>query len=160
MKHLSNDHEAVIISTTIVISNAVKWGIRLWIWWKIERNWDDNMIRISWWRESHCRTDSFKNSFFPWAIREWNKFDLAIQKSTYSVFRQYLLKVIRPQPSATFNVCNFAGLHLLTRLWLGLSHLNEHRFNHNFQDCINPLCTCSLEVESTSHIFFPALPPL
>ena len=27
----------------------------------------------------------------------------------------------------------------------------EHRFNHNFQNCINPLCTCSLEVESISH---------
>ena len=41
----------------------------------------------------------------------------------------------------------------LTRLRLGLSHLNEHRFNHNFKNCINPLCTCSLEVESISHFF-------
>ena len=47
----------------------------------------------------------------------------------------------------------FIGLKLLTRLRLGLSHLNEHRFNHNFQNCINPLCTCSLEVESTAHFF-------
>ena len=29
-------------------------------------------------------------------------------------------------------------------LRLELSHLNEHRFNHNFDDCINPLCLCSL----------------
>ena len=92
--------------------------------------------------------------FFSWTICEWNKLDLGICKSTYSVFRQYLLKVVWPQPSATFNVCNFAGLRLLTRLWLGLSHLDEHRFNHNFQNCIKPLCTCSLEVESNSH-FFP-----
>ena len=105
----------------------------------------------------HCRTDSFNNSFFPWNICEWNKLDLGIQKSTYSVFRQYLFKVIRPQPYATFNVCNFAGLRLLTRLRLGLSHLNEHRFNQNFQNCINPLCTCSLEVESTSHFFLHCL---
>ena len=43
----------------------------------------------------------------------------------------------------------------LTRLRLGLSHLNEHRFNHNFDidSCINPLCSCSLEVESTKHFF-------
>ena len=105
----------------------------------------------------HCRTDSFNNSFFPWNICEWNKLDLGIQKSTYSVFRQYLFKVIRPQPYATFNVCNFAGLRLLTRLRLGLSHLNEHRLNQNFQNCINPLCTCSLEVESTSHFFLHCL---
>ena len=31
--------------------------------------------------------------------------------------------------------------------------MNEHRFNYNFQNCINPLCTCSLEVESTAHFF-------
>ena len=39
------------------------------------------------------------------------------------------------------------GLKLLTRLHLGLSHLNEHKFCHNFQDCLNPLCSCSLEIE-------------
>ena len=66
---------------------------------------------------------------------------------------QYLLRLIRPQPSATFNICNFAGLRLLARLRLDLSLLNEHRFSHDFQNCINPLCTCSLEVELTSHFF-------
>ena len=40
-----------------------------------------------------------------------------------------------------------------TRLRLGLSHLNEHRFNHNFENCVNPLCICSLEAETTSHFF-------
>ena len=45
------------------------------------------------------------------------------------------------------------GLKLPTRLRLGLSHLNEHRFNHNFDSCSNPLCSCSLEVESTKHFF-------
>ena len=43
------------------------------------------------------------------------------------------------------------GLKLLTRLRLGLSHLNENRFNHNFHGCINPLCSCSLAIESTTH---------
>ena len=52
-----------------------------------------------------------------------------------------------------YNIKNYFGLKLLTRLRLGLSHWNEHIFNHNFQNCINPLCTCSLEVESTAHFF-------
>ena len=52
-----------------------------------------------------------------------------------------------------YNIQNFSGLKLLTRLRLDLSHLNEYRFNHNFQNCINPLCSCSLEVESTVHFF-------
>ena len=45
------------------------------------------------------------------------------------------------------------GLALLTCLRLGLSHLNEHGCRHNFQDCLNPLCSCSLEIEDTSHYF-------
>ena len=34
---------------------------------------------------------------------------------------------------------------------LRFSHLNEHRFRHNFQDCMNPLCSCSLDIKDTSH---------
>ena len=41
----------------------------------------------------------------------------------------------------------------LTRLRLGFSHLNEHKFRHNVQNCLNPLCSCSLEVETTNHYF-------
>ena len=26
-------------------------------------------------------------------------------------------------------------------------------FKHNFRDCVNPLCSCSLEIESPSHFF-------
>ena len=32
-----------------------------------------------------------------------------------------------------------------------LSHFNEHKFKHDFQYFINPLCTCSLEPESNFH---------
>ena len=31
------------------------------------------------------------------------------------------------------------------------SHLRDHKFKHSFQDTINPLCTCSLEAETTNH---------
>ena len=34
---------------------------------------------------------------------------------------------------------------------LGMSHLREHKFKHNFQDCLNPICSCALDIESTSH---------
>ena len=45
------------------------------------------------------------------------------------------------------------GIKYLTRLKLGLSHLNEHKFRNNSQDCLNPLCSCSLEVKKTNHYF-------
>ena len=37
-----------------------------------------------------------------------------------------------------------------------MSHLREHKFNLNFQDTENPLCSCSLESESAA--IFSALP--
>ena len=52
-----------------------------------------------------------------------------------------------------FNVYDSLGIRLRTRLRLGFSHLREHKFNHNFQDTINPLCSCSLESKSTTHFF-------
>ena len=37
---------------------------------------------------------------------------------------------------------NFEGLKLLTRMRLGLGYLADHKFRHNFQDCLNPICSC------------------
>ena len=53
----------------------------------------------------------------------------------------------------TLPVSDSLGIKLLTRLRLGLSYLREHKFNHNVQDTINPLCSCSLESKSTTHFF-------
>ena len=52
-----------------------------------------------------------------------------------------------------FLIRDATGLKLLTRLRLGLSHLREHKFSHNFQDTVNPLCSCSLELENVEHFF-------
>ena len=41
----------------------------------------------------------------------------------------------------------------MARLRLALTHLIEHKFNHNFQNCINPYCSCGMDIESTSHFF-------
>ena len=97
----------------------------------------------------HCRTDTFKHSFFPWTIVAWNKVHPEIRNASLTVFKKHLWKEIDPASHSVYNICYPNGRKLLTRLRIGLSHLNEHRFNHNFKNCINPLCTCSLEVEST-----------
>ena len=69
-------------------------------------------------------------------------------------FRNVLLKIDQPTPKPVHNIHDPIGLKLLTELRLGLSHLNKHKFNHNFKECVNPLCSCSLEVECVSPIFF------
>ena len=87
-------------------------------------------------------------------IVEWNRLDNTLRNSKcYNIFKKILLKIGRPMRKPTFNIYNPSELKLLTHLRLGLSHLIEHRFNHNFENCINPLCSCSLEVESTAHFF-------
>ena len=33
------------------------------------------------------------------------------------------------------------------------SHLNEHKFTHNFLDTLNTVCSCGSETETTAHFF-------
>ena len=54
--------KTVPISTRIVISYAMKWGISLWIWGKVNGNWD-NMIRFS--QRMNVKVSKDKN------IRRW-----------------------------------------------------------------------------------------
>ena len=101
-----------------------------------------------------CRTEYFKNSFFPCVIGEWNKLNSEIRRSgSYNIFRKSVLNNIRPRASKVYNINDTIGNKWITRLLLGFSHLLEHKFKHNFQDTLNPLCSCSTEVESTSHYF-------
>ena len=94
----------------------------------------------------------FKNSFFPSTIIEWNNLDPHLRKSeNFSVFKSNILKFIRPSPNSVYNCHNPRGICLITRLRLGLSHLREHKFEHGFQDTLNPLCSCGNDVESTEH---------
>ena len=60
---------------------------------------------------------------------------------------------IRPTGNSTYKVYDPLGIKLLTRLRLSFSHLSEHKFRYNFADSLNPLCSCSLETESTLHFF-------
>ena len=90
-----------------------------------------------------CRMEIFKSSFLPYTINEWNKLDPDIRKiDSYVGF-----------PNKTFSIYDPFGIKLLNRLRVDFSHLNEHKFRHNFADTLNPLCSCSLETETTAHFF-------
>ena len=89
-----------------------------------------------------CRTYyTFKYSNFPSTTMEWNKLDVTIRRSESATsLKKSLLKLGKPRAKLTYNNHNPSGLKLLTRLRLGLSHFNEHKFKHNFRDFVNPLC--------------------
>ena len=59
------------------------------------------------------RTETFKFSFFPWSIVEWNKLDLKIQNSSYLVFSNHLIKRIQLLAAPVYNIHNLLGLKLL-----------------------------------------------
>ena len=49
------------------------------------------------------------------------------------------------------------GLESIRKRWeyrkirLSLSHLCEHKFRHNFQDTLNPICSCGDDIETAIH---------
>ena len=68
------------------------------------------------------------------------------------------MSLIHPVQTNICNIFDPKGLTFSTRLRLGFSHLNELRFRHNFQDCLKPLCSWSLDIEDTSHYLFHGQP--
>ena len=63
------------------------------------------------------------------------------------------MKFIRPSPNKFFQYHNPKGIKLVTILKLGLTHLQEHKFKHSFQDTLNPICSCGFDIEITYHYF-------
>ena len=101
-----------------------------------------------------CKSEYFKSSLIPNVIYEWNKLNPDIRSSAwYNLFRNALLKFIRPFQRMTFNINDSVGVKLLTRLRLGFNHLREHQFRHGFRDILNYLCPCSIEAKTTAHYF-------
>ena len=101
-----------------------------------------------------CKTNHnfYKNSFFPSTTIEWNNPDHDLRNTeSYTLFRSSILKFIRPSPNNFYDCQNIMGVKLVTRLRLALSHLREHKFKHSFQDTLNPLCNCRMDVESSTH---------
>ena len=52
-----------------------------------------------------------------------------------------------------FTCHNPIGIKYLTRLGFGFSHLRYHKFKHGFLDSVDPLCSCSIAIENTTHYF-------
>ena len=94
----------------------------------------------------------FRNSYFPSIVTEWNNLDKSIRNfESFSIFKKNILQFIRPSPKSIFKCHNPKGVKLLTRWKLGLGHLRDHKFKHNFQDSLNPVCNCGTDVETTTH---------
>ena len=52
-----------------------------------------------------------------------------------------------------FAIHDPAGVKSLSRLRLKFSHMNEHKFGHNFKDALSLMCDCGSETETADHFF-------
>ena len=96
------------------------------------------------------RTKSFKNTFFPYCINEWN---LTVEiRNSKSVGPFKKLIKCKKKENSIFSIYDPLGVKLLTRLRLQFSHLNEHKFRHGFGDTINAMCACGSEVCSPQRL--------
>ena len=95
---------------------------------------------------------TFRSTFFPFGTKEWNHLNDDIKKIEWiKKFKKTLIKVIRTKENSVFGVSSIYGIKLLTHLRLNFSHLNEHKFRHNFNDVINPMCNCGAATKTIIH---------
>ena len=94
----------------------------------------------------------FNNTFFPCCSQEWNNLSDDIKSLPSPVsFKKALLSFVKTSKNSVFAIHNKNGIKLLTCLRLNFSHLNEHKFRHNFLDTINSICSCGSEPETAAH---------
>ena len=74
-----------------------------------------------------------------------------------NVFKIKILKFIRPKVNSFFNYLNPKGVKLIPRLRVALCNLRDHKFKHSFQDCLKPICSCGIEIETTAHFLLHCL---
>ena len=99
-----------------------------------------------------ARTASYKASFYPHCLSEWNKLDPEIRLSpTINAFKFKLSSLIRPPAKPIYGVHDPKGLAILMQLRVGLSKLNLHKFRHNFKDTLDPMCSIHDGIEDTEH---------
>ena len=104
------------------------------------------MQNVSFFKTRH---NIFKKMFFLSAIIQWNNLDLNIRNQTnLNIFKNSILKFIRPSANNVFNNHNSKAINFITRLMFVLSHLPERKFKHSLQHLLNPISNCELDTES------------
>ena len=96
-------------------------------------------------------TSTLRATFFSLLRKRMQSIKWMTLRKVQKKFKKTLIKVIRTKENPVFRVSEFYGIKLLTRLRLNFSHLNEHKFRHNFNDMINPMCNYIAAIETTIH---------
>ena len=89
-----------------------------------------------------------KSPFFSSTVSEWYKLNPSLPNSQiFLTFKKNILLLVKLAANSVYD------FSLITQLRLGLSHWRKHKFKHNFQESLDPLCNCGHDIESTTHFF-------
>ena len=95
--------------------------------------------------------DKFKLSFFPNTTNLWNSLPKNVQLKDLVEFKSEIQNLIKPSKFKHFARGSKLGNSLLTRIRVGRSFLNQHKFTIGLSD--SPECLCHFRSESPEHFF-------
>ena len=101
--------------------------------------------------EIFAASETFKSSFFPLSISQYNALDPEISSSpSVTVFKQKIgNQYNRPPPWFYYGERKYSVIH--SKLRMQCSSLNGHLFNLSVIDC--SMCACGSPFEDNSHFF-------
>ena len=72
-----------------------------------------------------CNTNKYMKSFFPNVIKSWNNLGYEFHNSvSLNIFKNKLIKLIRPNTKSIFKLHDAVGIKILYQLRVGLSPLS------------------------------------
>ena len=93
----------------------------------------------------------FTNSFFPYFSGLWNSLPIHVQCKNLTDFKEYTNKELKPSKFKHFSRGNKLSNSLLTKIRVGRSDLNQHRYTIGISD--TPECICHHKEDSPLHYF-------
>ena len=93
----------------------------------------------------------FKNSFFPFFSSLWNSLPKKEKSENVLDFKEFTKIKFKPPKIKHFSKGNKTSNSLLTKIRVGRSDLNQHKFTIGMAD--NPECSCHHNQESPLHYF-------
>ena len=95
--------------------------------------------------------NNFRKSFFPYYSGLWNCLPKSVQCKDLFDFKEYTNTELRPHKYKHFSRGKKESNSLLTKIRVGRSDLNQHKFTISLSD--SPQCLCHHREESPLHYF-------